>query len=164
MLSRSIMWDLMDCSLPGSSVHGIFQTRILVGRIFLLPEIFPTQGSNPCLLHLLNWKWEHLEWKGGLAHWFSSKESACNAAYSVSTPGWDSPLGDGLATHSSILAWRIPWTEEPRGLQSTGLQRVGYDWSDRAQNDKEDWISVSFPSFLMISFNFRESYHCNLGY
>ena len=35
-----------------------------------------------------------------------------------------------MATHSSILAWRIPWTEEPGGLQSLGLQRIGYDWSD----------------------------------
>ena len=33
-----------------------------------------------------------------------------------------------MATHSSILAWRIPWTEEPGGLQSTGSQRVGHDW------------------------------------
>ena len=35
-----------------------------------------------------------------------------------------------MATHSSILAWRIPWTEEPDGLQSMGSQRVGHDWSD----------------------------------
>ena len=34
-----------------------------------------------------------------------------------------------MATHSSILAWRIPWTEEPGGLQSTGLQRIGHDWA-----------------------------------
>ena len=37
------------------------------------------------------------------------------------------PLEKEMATHSSILAWRIPWTEEPRGLQSIGLQRVGHD-------------------------------------
>ena len=37
------------------------------------------------------------------------------------------PLEKGMATHSSILAWRIPWTDEPGGLQSTGLQRVGHD-------------------------------------
>ena len=37
-----------------------------------------------------------------------------------------------MATHSSILAWRIPWTEEPRGLQSMGSQRVGHDYSDLA--------------------------------
>jgi len=36
-------------------------------------------------------------------------------------------LEEGMATHSSILAWRIPWTEEPGGLQSIGLQRVGHD-------------------------------------
>ena len=38
-------------------------------------------------------------------------------------------LERGVATHSSILAWRIPWTEEPCELQSTGLQRVGYGWA-----------------------------------
>ena len=73
----------------------------------------------------------------------------------VQSLGWDSPLGDGLATHSSILAWRIPWTEELSGLQSIGLQRAGHDWSDWAQNDKKDRISVSFPSFLMI-FQFQK--------
>ena len=36
--------------------------------------------------------------------------------------GWEDSLQEGMATHSSILAWRIPWTEEPGGLQSTGLQ------------------------------------------
>ena len=41
----------------------------------------------------------------------------------------EDPLEEGLATHSSILAWRIPWTEEPGGLQSTGLQRVGHNWA-----------------------------------
>ena len=39
-----------------------------------------------------------------------------------------------MATHSSILAWRIPWTEEPGGLQSIGSQRVRHDWSDLAQH------------------------------
>ena len=39
----------------------------------------------------------------------------------------EDPLEEGMATHSSILAWRSPWTEEPGGLQSTGLQRVGHD-------------------------------------
>jgi len=40
-------------------------------------------------------------------------------------PGWGRSPGGGMATHSSILAWRIPWTEEPGVLQSMGLQRVG---------------------------------------
>ena len=40
---------------------------------------------------------------------------------------WEDPLEDGMAPHSSILAWRIPWTEEPGGLQYMGSQRVRYD-------------------------------------
>ena len=43
----------------------------------------------------------------------------------VQSLGWDDPLEKGLETLSSILAWRIPWTEEPGGLQSMGSQRVG---------------------------------------
>ena len=39
----------------------------------------------------------------------------------------EDPLEKEMATHSSILAWRIPWTEEPGGLQSTGSQRIGHD-------------------------------------
>ena len=39
----------------------------------------------------------------------------------------EDPLEEEIATHSSILGWRIPWTEEPGGLQSVGLQRVGHD-------------------------------------
>ena len=45
----------------------------------------------------------------------------------VQSLGQDDPLEKGMATHSSTLAWRIPWTEEPGGLQSMGLQRVGHD-------------------------------------
>ena len=45
----------------------------------------------------------------------------------VRSLGWEDPLEDDMATLSSILAWRIPWTEEPDGLQSTGLQRVRHD-------------------------------------
>ena len=41
--------------------------------------------------------------------------------------GWEDLLEEGMATHSSILAWRIPWTEEPDGPQFIGLQRVGHE-------------------------------------
>ena len=47
----------------------------------------------------------------------------------VQSLGWEDPLEKEMATHSSILAWRIPWTREPGGLQSTGSQRVGHDWA-----------------------------------
>ena len=52
-----------------------------------------------------------------------SKESACNAGDPGSIPGSGRSLGKGMAAHSSILAWRIPWTEEAGGLS----QRVGHD-------------------------------------
>ena len=45
----------------------------------------------------------------------------------VQSLGQEDPLEEGMATHSNILAWRISWTEEPGGLQSMELQRVGYD-------------------------------------
>ena len=45
----------------------------------------------------------------------------------VRSLGWEDPLEREMATHLSILAWRIPWIEEPGGLQSMGLQRVGHD-------------------------------------
>ena len=46
----------------------------------------------------------------------------------VSSLGQKDPLEKGMSTHSSILAWRIPWTEDPCRLQSVGLQRVGHNW------------------------------------
>ena len=51
--------------------------------------------------------------------------NARDAETQVGSLGWENPLEEGMATHSSILAWRILWTEEPGGLQSIGLQRVG---------------------------------------
>ena len=45
----------------------------------------------------------------------------------VHSLGQEDPLEKGMASHSSILAWRIPWAEEPGGVQSVGLQRVGHD-------------------------------------
>ena len=46
----------------------------------------------------------------------------------VRSLGWEDSLEEGMAAHSSILAWRTPWTEKPGGLQSTGSQRAGHDW------------------------------------
>ena len=69
----------------------------------------------------------------GLPPWLSGKESACNAGVAGdagSILSQEDPLEEGRATHSSILAWRIPLTEEPDGLQSIGSQRVGHDGSN----------------------------------
>ena len=55
------------------------------------------------------------------------KKSLCNAGDQGSILGQEESLEKGMATHSSILAWRIPWTEEPGELQSIGSQRVRHD-------------------------------------
>ena len=64
--------------------------------------------------------------------------------------GWEDRLEEGTATHSSILAWRIPWTEEPGGLQSIGLQRFVHDWSDLARTmkgNKINWTMLKLTTF-----------------
>ena len=66
-------------------------------------------------------------------------------------PGED-PVEEGMATHSSTLAWRFPWTEEPGGLQSMGLHRLRRDWSKLAghkhllanQLDQFLWVACGF--------------------
>ena len=55
--------------------------------------------------------------------------------------GLEDPLKKGMATHFSILAWRIPWTEEPAGLRSMGSQRVG-----------QDWVTFAFSAFVILGF------------
>ena len=58
------------------------------------------------------------------------KESTCSAGVAGEAdpvPGQEAPLEESMATHFSILAWRMLWTEEPSGLQSIGSQRIGHD-------------------------------------
>ena len=63
--------------------------------------------------------------------------------------GQDDPLEKEMATHSSILAWRSPWTEEPSGLQSMGLKRVGQDWVTK-HTQVEKVVMVAFLSVNVI--------------
>ena len=72
---------------------------------------------------------------GSSGGWLSSKESACSAGDTGDLgliPGLGRSLGEGLAAHPYIPAWRIPWTEEDGRLQSIGLQRAGHNWSNLA--------------------------------
>ena len=70
-------------------------------------------------------KCQYLYWVSLVAQ-IVKKPSAMQATW-VQSLGWEDILEKEMATHSSILAWRIPWTEEPGGLQSRRLQRVGHD-------------------------------------
>ena len=65
--------------------------------------------------------------------------------------GQENPLEEGMATHSSFLAWRIPWTEEPGGLQSMESQRVGHNWETFTHSLSILWNNYIFS--LLILFN-----------
>ena len=142
----------MDCSLPGSSTHGIFQARVLewaaipfcrgsswprdwtwvsriVGRRFTLWATREVRGEESwnCNKNISVWPLIWLPFRelpvlldfppfpfwGEEENWWFSERSSEKA----------------MAPHSSTLAWKIPWAEEPGGLQSMGSQRVGHEWA-----------------------------------
>ena len=88
---------------------------------------YASLGDQTLFRHL-----DQIHFTSGLPHSSGGKESVCNAediGDSDSITGlWRSP-GEEMAAHSSILAWKIPWTEEPGGLQFMGLRRVRHDWT-----------------------------------
>ena len=88
----------------------------------------------------------------GLSQWIRGKESACIAGDMGSIPGLGRSPGGGCGSPSSILAWRIPWTEKLGGLKSIGSQRVGHNWSDWAHMHSCLPVSVhSIPSAQTVS-------------
>ena len=72
-----------------------------------------------------------MEFKSIFFKWTTDKEYTCQCrrCRKCRPLGWKDPLEEEMATHSSILAWEIPWAEEPGGLQSTGSQTVRHDWA-----------------------------------
>ena len=121
--SCSTLGDPMDRSPPGSSAHGILQARTLgwVAMPF-------SRGSSQSR--------DRTEVSSMEGIFFSTKTSQVAQMVKnlpavwetwVRSLAWEDALEKGMATHSSILAWRIPWTEEPGGLQTMGSQRVGHD-------------------------------------
>ena len=66
------------------------------------------------------------------------KESFRNAGDRLQSLGQEDPLDKEMATHSSMLAWKILWTEQPGGLQSMALQRVGHDRATNTQMNQND--------------------------
>ena len=117
------------CDLVHYTVHGILQARILEWVAFP----FSRGSSQPkdqthvsCIAGRFFTSWATKE---ALMR-RKSVESESSIHYPLLVARTKSQLGLGfVATHSSILAWKIPWTEEPGRLQSMGLQRVGHDWA-----------------------------------
>ena len=122
-----------NCSLPSiSCCWQSFSSTIapvlsLVQSITLLACSLDASPYTKCyavLLYFLRYCTIRLGFPAGS----EVKASAWNEGDPGSIPGWEDPLEKEMATHSSTLAWRIPWTEEPGRLQSMGSQRVGHDW------------------------------------
>ena len=148
--------DPMDCSPPGSSVHGILQARTLewVAPRGVRPRL---EGKPRTLLSsrvATRVSWSPLSglkgvqpplpfgertWDCSPGHagkdgpHLAMTEGSCGFSRPATRETWvqslgqEDPLEKEMATHSSSVAWRIPWTEEPGGLQSMVLQRVGHD-------------------------------------
>ena len=85
--------------------------------------------KNLFCIALSMWKYEELKHCGGFSGGWEGKESACSEGDPGWIPGSGRSPGGGRGNLLSILAWRIPWTKEPGGLQFMGSQRVGHYWS-----------------------------------
>ena len=84
----------------------------------------------------------------------AGKESACYAGDLGSIPGLGSPLRKGLATHSSILACRIPMDRGAWWVQSMGSQRVGYDWATKHSSTERSTLTTLFLREYLLKFSF----------
>ena len=98
----------MDCSVPDSSVHGMLQARILE---------WVAMPSSKASSYIYIWASQEV---------VVIKNPLANAG-DVKDAGQEDPLEEGMATHSSILAWSILWTEEPGGPNFRGSQRVEHN-------------------------------------
>ena len=81
----------------------------------------------------------------------SGSDSKESQMVKVLTLSWEDPLEKGMATHSSILAWRVSWTVETDGLQSMGSQRVGHNWVTNTLCFPKAWVLGDCP----LLFNFQ---------
>ena len=77
-------------------------------------------------------------------------EFTCNAETQVQSLGREELLEKGIATHSSVLAWRIPWTKEPGGLQSMGSQRVRHNWAIKTHKRYVEVLTLSICACNLI--------------
>ena len=135
----------MDCSPPGSSLHGILQTKYWSGLPMPSPGDLPNPAIEP---RSPAFQADVLTSEPpGMQIWFWEEKTKLKrvlARLSDFTFTFHfHALEKEMATHSSVLAWRIPGTGEPGGLVSMGSHRVGHDWSDLAAAAAERTNGVS---------------------
>ena len=153
LLSRATWWfSQPGCLAPHSRVSWEVCTRVKTAQrssTLSDPSVLPSPSQSPFLLisllagkyqvHFVYWPYSLLPWISGtliiiLSHFSVISSKSTPVAQTVKnlpalqetwvwSLGWEDPPEKGMATHPSILGWRIPWTEELVGLQSMGLQR-----------------------------------------
>ena len=122
--------------------------------------------GKPGVLHAMGWQRVGHDWATEL-NWTLSKDfpvahmvknlTAVQETW-VQSLGWADPLEKGMAIHSSILAWRIPWTEKPGRLQSVRLQRVRQDWALCAKYHYYKFLESLFKKSIIV---LKWSGNCN---
>ena len=177
MLSRSVTSNSLR-------LHGLHSARLLcpwafpgkntgVDCHFLLPGIFLTAESNSSFLCLLHWKADSLplshllkpqlflieliqeQWRASQVT-LTVKNLPATQETQVWSLAWEDPMEKGMASRSTILTWRILWTEKPGGLQSIRSQRVGHEWVTHTFTFRSNVSVSSFPfpsSLLFLSFH-----------
>ena len=109
----------------------------------------PQRIHSPAGGHL-----EHCPFHSGLPWWLRMvKNRPAVQETQVQSLGWEDPLEMGMATHSSILAWRIPWTEEPGGLQSMGSKKIFHSF-------KQAWHKHRTSSWCVCVWAFFLKWNC----
>ena len=133
-VQMSDTWDNYYFRVSGKTIIIIINTNIIITTIIFIPEYG----------------------RGGLPWWLGNEVSATQEKQEmgVRSLGWEDPLEKSTATHSSILARKVPWTEKPGKLLYMGLQRIGHDWSNWASRHgrgrqvslKASWPAGIFPA------------------
>ena len=141
-LAKLIPWTWW---LEMTKIYSVLEARSLKLKWFLL-EALRQEPSQASLLAFLALQWSLGGFLGGSA----VKNPPAMQETWVGSLGWEDPLEERIATHSSILAWRILCIEEPGGLQSVGLKRVWHSWSDWAHTHAQ-WSLLWITSKLLYS-------------
>ena len=126
----------------------------LCSPLLLLPSVFPS--INSCTF----WLWIWVVWVPDInVCGFPGSSEVKNLhemqETQVRSLGWEDPLEKEMAAHSSILAWEIPWTEEPGGLQSMESQRVGQDLATKQQQHVcvwSRWLMRAYGTYEFFKF------------
>ena len=125
-------WDFPGRS-TGVGCHCLFRVRMaLLSKAIYVFNSIPIKIDNVCWRNGETDPQIHIELQKFSQVVLVVKNTAANTGDASLILGQGDSLEKGSATHSSILAWRIPWTAKPGGLQSIGSQRVGHIWSDLA--------------------------------